>query len=643
MPTTGAEGAEPQLSAQRRRLFIGVMLATPWALLLLVELLLRLVGYGSSSPLFVASPGHPGWMEVNPRAGERWFRGGPFVPTPEVEYFRATRPPGALRIFFQGESSAQGFPYGHGAMPSRMLERRLAATYPGRHVEVVNVAFTAVNSWTLLDQADEIVAQRPDAVLIYTGHNEYYGALGLRPRPLAKAALLVRHSRLAQLVAAGVGRVTRREPAADAPRTVMQLMAGEQRVPLGSERYQAGLRQLRANLAQLLARYREARVPVFIGTIASNEHHQPPLDGPDTPAARAYARARALEAKGDWENMRLAVAAYREARDLDALRFRAPSAINAIIREEAARHGATVVESAERLAASSPHGLIGSRLMLEHLHPNVDGYSLIADAFYDGVRRAGLGGRPDREPESRQLSPSYHFATVTPLDLIVGTLRTDRLVSGWPFQPRGRERTPIVDTLRPRTQAEQLAQDMVLGRLPWPEATERWRASTEAAGHHIMALQAAEALAQEIDWSPVPCLDAARSAMAMGDTDRVLASAQCSLAREETAAGQRMLGIALLHRGDQEAALVRLRRAVQLTPGDRRAQAVLQSAEVLPGLERRRALAPRDTSVLYEIALAYAFTEQGARAREAVAALRRLAPASPRLEALSVIERTGLK
>ena len=35
-----------------------------------------------------------------------------------------------------------------------MLEQRLQATFPGRHVEVINVAFTAVNSYTLLDQAE---------------------------------------------------------------------------------------------------------------------------------------------------------------------------------------------------------------------------------------------------------------------------------------------------------------------------------------------------------------------------------------------------------------------------------------------------------------------------------------------------------
>ena len=72
------------------------------------------------------------------------------------------------------------------ALADPALEERLQATFPGREIEVINTALTAVNSYTLLDQADEIAGQRPDAVLIYTGHNEYYGALGGRWRPAAQ-------------------------------------------------------------------------------------------------------------------------------------------------------------------------------------------------------------------------------------------------------------------------------------------------------------------------------------------------------------------------------------------------------------------------------------------------------------------------
>ena len=50
---------------------------------------------------------------------------------------------------------------------------------PGRLVEMVNLGTSAVNSYTLYDQIPEILEQKPDAIFIYTGHNEFYGALGV--------------------------------------------------------------------------------------------------------------------------------------------------------------------------------------------------------------------------------------------------------------------------------------------------------------------------------------------------------------------------------------------------------------------------------------------------------------------------------
>ena len=60
-----------------------------------------------------------------------------------------------------------------------MLGDRLETVFPGREVEVITTAMAAVNSYTLVDLADEIIEIRPDAVLIYAGHNEYLGILGV--------------------------------------------------------------------------------------------------------------------------------------------------------------------------------------------------------------------------------------------------------------------------------------------------------------------------------------------------------------------------------------------------------------------------------------------------------------------------------
>lgn len=638
--------APPPLPAARRRLFLALTLALPWLLLALVEAGLRLGGYGGRYPLFVPYADQPGWLMPNPEFAKRYFQTGAFTPTPHVDFFRARKLPNTFRVIFQGESSAAGFPYGHGGAPSRMLAQRLQATFPGRPVEVVNVAFTAINSYTLLDQADEVLAQHPDAVLIYTGHNEYYGAFGAgsagalgRSRGLVRAYLALRRLRTVQLLgnALGAGAATLGAGGAPgatggaaAPRTVMQLMAGDQLVPLGSPSYRQGLAQLRGNMAALLARYQAAGVPVFVGTVASNERDQPPfVSAPaapgDTAAADHFARARAADARGDTAAAR---AHYRAAKEGDALRFRAPEAVNAILRDEAARHKATVVETERAIARASPLGVPGRTLMLEHLHPTLDGYFLIADAFYEALRARNLPA-PYAPPHGAPVPAAVARAAVpvTPVDSLAALYRTGRLVSGWPFQPRGVRVVPAVDTLRPRTPAEQLAQALVLGTVQWAEATDRFRAAAAQAGDTAGATRAALALAAEYPYTPQPYMDAARLAVAGRRYDDALRYARLALARREAPESAELVGLLLLRAGDQAGALSYLERAAVLAPNDRRMTAPLTAARALPAFEAQRAAAPRDTVVLYRLALSYALTTQYDKARAALAALRAVAPA----------------
>lgn len=677
--------AEP--APRRRALLVALTLALPWLLLALVELGLRVGGYGGDYPLFTRYTPRPEYLLSNPDAARRYFRGA-FVPTPHTDFFKAEKPAGTFRVFFQGGSSAQGFPYLHGAAPSRMLEAWLQHDFPGRNIEVVNTAFTAVGSYVLLDQADAILAEHPDAVLIYAGHNEYYGVFGAgstglfgRSPGLVHAYLALRRLRLVQLAENMLGglRATGEAPNAppggntsDAPRSVMQLMAGDQHIPLGSARFAAGIAQFRTNLGALLAKYQARRVPVFVGTLVSDERDQPPFvsgfsPGVDTvawrrvvnravtdvrrgdtaaaiaglrsavrldsaPADAHYALARLLEARGDTAAAR---PEYRAAKERDELRFRAPEAMNAVIREEAAKYGAVVVESQAAVDDASPGGVPGHSLILEHLHPNIDGYAVIARAFYDALRARGF---PARWPAGTPM-PALADVPVTAVDSAIGALRTNRLLSGWPFQPRGTAMIPVVDTLRPRTPVEALAQREILGAMPWAQATEALRAEYERAGDTARAIAVARVMAQEYRYSPQPWLDAARLAVGAHLYADALGYVRQANARRETPEGLQLAGLLALRLGERDAALPALERAAQLAPDDRRAALALTAARALPLLEAGRARltapAPRDSTLLYDLAVAYALTNQYDRARTTLAELRAVAPGSTRARDLA--------
>jgi len=481
-----------------------IMLTLPLLLLGGTELALRLAGYGQDrAPLFIASPQQPAFLQANPRVVERFFTDPAQAPSVSIEtaYFPAQKPPGIFRVFVQGESTTAGFPYGLGAALAGVIDQRLEREYPEREIEVISTAMAAVNSYALVDFADEILAQQPDAVMIYVGHNEFLGILGvgstmrLASTPaLTRAFLAVRDWRLFQLMSRVYARM---RPAAAAPQSaagdsLMARVAGQRSIPLGSETYRRGVAQFEENLGRLLAKYRAARVPVFIGTVVSNERDQAPLavladaESEAAGAAKtAYHAAQDSESAGNYDAAR---EGYEWARDLDPLRFRAPSELGEVIRRAAAANDATVVDVYAAFAAASEHGLVGDRLLLEHVHPNLDGYFLLADAFRDALVASNLIGSPTTaisEAEAREGMP------VTEVDRYFGDYKVALIKSGWPFAP-----TLTQPTLPPaRSEGERLAQELYHQRITWPAAQDALRQYYRAVGDvrgyaHVTAILA---------------------------------------------------------------------------------------------------------------------------------------------------------
>ncbi|MDB4517037.1 hypothetical protein N9089_05500, partial [Crocinitomicaceae bacterium] len=500
----------------RRWLFRFSTLAIPVLFFVLLEAGLRLGGYGHSYPLFIATADAPGYLQANQEVVRRFVVAE--TREPEVAIwpvaFPADKAPETLRIFVQGGSTAAGWPYGFGASLAGMLQQRLQASLPQRNIEVISTAMTAVNSYTLMDFADEIIAQQPDAVLIYAGHNEYLGVLGVgsavsagRTRPVVLAYLALRDLRILQLLKhTYLGFSTQEASAEDRAQsgpTLMRRIVGEPHIAFDSPLYHRGVAQFHDNLAVLLKRYRDAHIPVFIGTLVSNEKDLPPfasplskgtdvtawrrhfekgidaLHGGDIDLARTslasalaldnntasvhFALGRLFEDQAEYPAARLA---YLDARDRDQLRFRAPQSFNRIIRTVAAEQGAQVVEVEASLLQHAAHGIIGNELMLEHLHPNLGGYFLLADAYYQALLDAGIAG-PEVQEVSRQ--QAWNELPLTAVDLKKAEYEIMRLTADWPFQ-----RVPAQPQYPVRSsEIEQLAYSLFTRGTTWSSATEQ--------------------------------------------------------------------------------------------------------------------------------------------------------------------------
>ena len=166
-------------SGKRSLIFKITAILLPVLILILIEFSLRIFQYGNNLDLFMEAPDRPDYLVLNPAAARRYFINPAFAPTGNSELFKKNKEKSTLRIFVLGESTTIGYPYFHNGSFHRWLLFRLMHEFPDREFEIINLSLTAVNSYTVLGFAKEIVKYQPDAVMIYSGHNEYYGTLGV--------------------------------------------------------------------------------------------------------------------------------------------------------------------------------------------------------------------------------------------------------------------------------------------------------------------------------------------------------------------------------------------------------------------------------------------------------------------------------
>jgi tetratricopeptide (TPR) repeat protein len=372
---------------------------------------------------------------------------------------RAVKPPGCIRIFVLGESAAMGDPepaFG----PARHLEVLLRQRYPDTEFEVVNVAFTAINSHVILPIARECANHHGDIWIVYMGNNEMVGPFGAvtvfgpqaPPGALVRLSLALQRTRLGQLGVA-LARRFQKPATPDASWGGMQMFQ-QNRVSPDSPKRQRVHRNFEANLEGILRAGTGSGASVLLNTVAVNLRDSPPFASELDPglgeadrtqfesllsagrlseqasaweqaleplraacalapshAEAHYRLARCLDRLGRLDEAR---AHYQRACDTDALPFRTDSRLNDLIRRVA--EGQTndrvqLVDAATLLPQQSGVGVSGHESFYEHVHFNFDGaYQLgriwaeaVAEVLPATVRARGQSDWPTQESCERAL------------------------------------------------------------------------------------------------------------------------------------------------------------------------------------------------------------------------------------------------
>jgi len=427
--------------------FYILLVSIPVIFFILLEAGLGIFNYGRDERV---------WVDVsedvqilNPDVSYRYFFSTKNIPFSVESFIEKEKKENSFRVFVLGASSGAGYPYHSSASMSKFIRKKLEILYPELTIEVPNISMAAINSYTIRDLIPEIIKKDPDLILIYLGHNEYYGALGVgsfesfgSSRFLINTTLWLNKFRTIQLlrniVYIASGFFSSSEGVTSG--TLMARMAQEKFINYNSEIFKAGISQFEGNLWDILSSFKEEGIPVIAGTLVSNLKDQKPFvsinDGLYPPADEMYLKAK-VEMKNGNKNTAESLFVY--AKELDALRFRAPNEINETIVTLCYEFGYPVVKVDSLFNSMSPDNIVGDNLLTDHLHPNVRGYQLMGNLYFHAMKKydflpKGIDSAMDEKRADSLIVAYYNF---TALDSTIADFRIKILKNDWPYTNPG--------------------------------------------------------------------------------------------------------------------------------------------------------------------------------------------------------------
>ncbi len=417
------------------------LVAIPLMFFVLVESGLRIFNYGKNVQTWVDVSSD---MQIlNPEVSYRYFFSTKNIPFSVEAFIKKEKSENSFRIFVLGASSGAGYPYLSAASFSKFLRKKLEILYQDLDIEVCNISMAAINSYTIRNLTPEIIEKNPDLVLIYLGHNEYYGALGVgslesfgSSRFIVNSTLWLNEFKTVQLLRQIVnsirGIVSSNEQKSSG--TLMSQMAQDKFIHYKSEKFYSGISQFEGNYRDILSFFKDENIPVISGTLVSNLKDQRPFVSVESElyptADEVYLEAKDEFAKG---NSVKAESLFVYAKELDALRFRAPEDINNSIIKISREFNYPIV-NVDSLFNYLCNDISGNELLTDHLHPNVKGYQQMGNLFYSAMKFNNLlPASVQSMDESLADSLVYAYYNFTELDSTVADFRIKILKNDWPY------------------------------------------------------------------------------------------------------------------------------------------------------------------------------------------------------------------
>ncbi len=363
--------------------------------------------------------------------------------------FAAEKPNRTRRIFVLGGSTTQGRPFATETAFSTWLGLRLNHAGDDHDYEIVNVGGVSYASYRVSKILDEVLRHDADAIVLYTGHNEF-----LEDRTYARAKQETWFGRT-------VAEVATRWKTAQFLRTrlidqeVVTFSAEVDTIldhPDGLDAYvpdDAWRTRIEFEFAQTLDRMidaaKKASVPMIVCTPASDIVATPPFksallpnDAPEP--AKLYAIGRTKWDRGDSSGAKELLV---QARDTDVCPLRATTPIIDAVKsaEGIVVDIESVLDEQNSRGQRIADGVADPKFFADHVHPTIAGHQCIASAI---AKRFGELGW---YVESEAAEAAYLLAAKSHLESLDETYyaRGEQRLAGLKRWAAGRAATPLAD------------------------------------------------------------------------------------------------------------------------------------------------------------------------------------------------------
>lgn len=383
------------------------------------------VGFSGYSDLFVKNSAQNGAEYYETASNKlRWFN---------FQRFPAKKAEGVTRIFCVGGSTTYGRPYNDKTSFCGWLREFLKKADPSRKWEVINAGGISYASYRVARLMEELAEYEPDLFIVYSGHNEFlerrtYEKILNTPKFVRNLASLASRLRLYSLMS-DVANI-RSDILSTEVNTILDRSVGPKDYERDDQMKEVVLDHFRSSLNEMADIAEDSESKLIFVTPASNIADFSPFKSePDSElssheekelelikqeinnllekkkhekaaklskkaveianrdAELLYLRAHSLLGVEEFEEAKYHFIA---ARDEDICPLRALTPIHEIVKDVASSTDFGVVDFVRIVHEKSPDGIPGDELFLDHVHPTIEGNSLLAKEILKELQKMGV-------------------------------------------------------------------------------------------------------------------------------------------------------------------------------------------------------------------------------------------------------------